>query len=151
MVISAISPGFTPPVFIQPLPPTHGLEVQQPFNTALASTLNRITAAPTPLPAVSTQTQLINSLEQALFNQWVTSLQSVSPSALGTAFDNTLAPSLGITTTSANEVSALRFDANSPQSLLFTARLASLFNTMDLLGGDTGQGTSLGSLLDILA
>jgi len=26
-----------------------------------------------------------------------------------------------------------------------------LFNTMDLLGGDTGQGTSLGSLLDILA
>jgi len=149
MAISAISPIVTPPVFIQPLAQLRQLHVEQSFNTALASTLNGMAAAPAPLQAVTSQPQTVKSLEQALFNQWVTSLQSATAGTLGTSLDGVLAGSLGIM--GQTGVSELPFDTSNPQSLLFAARLVSLFNTVDLLGGDAGQGSQLGSLLDTLA
>jgi hypothetical protein len=149
MAISAISPVVIPPVFIQPLAQTPQLNVAQPFNAALANSLNGLGGAPAALQAASTQPQLINSLEQSLFSQWITSLQSPTAGTLGTTLDSVLAGSLGITGTTG--APSLPFDANNPQSLLFAARLVSLFNTVDLLGGDAGQSTQFGSLLDILA
>jgi hypothetical protein len=101
------------------------------------------------LQAASSRAQLVNSLEQTLLSQWVASLQSASAGSLGTPLDNILAGSLGIT--AANNGSGLPFDTGTPQSLLFTARLVSLFNTVDLLGGDGGQAFPAGSLLDTLA
>jgi hypothetical protein len=149
MAISAISPIVTPPLFIQPLAQLRQLHVEQSFNTALASTLNGIAAGPATLQAVTSQPQTVKSLEQALFNQWVSSLQSATAGTLGTSLDGVLAGSLGIT--GQTGVSELPFDTSNPQSLLFTARLVSLFNTVDLLGGDAGQSSQLGSLLDTLA
>ena len=149
MAISAISPIVTPPVFIQPLAPLRLLNADQSFNTALASMLNGIAAGPGTLQSVTSQPQTIKSLEQALFNQWMNSLQSATAGTLGTPLDSALAGSLGIIGTTG--VSELPFDTSNPQSLLFTARLVSLFNTVDLLGGDAGQGSQIGSLLDTLA
>jgi hypothetical protein len=149
MAISAISPIVTPPVFIQPLAQLRQLNIEQSFNTAVASTLNGIAAAPATLQAVTSQPQTVKPLEQALFNQWVSSLQSATAGTLGTSLDRVLAGSLGIT--GQTGVSELPFDTSNPQSLLFTARLVSLFNTVDLLGGDAGQSSQLGSLLDTLA
>ena len=149
MPISAISPIVTPPVFLQPLAPLRPLNVEQSFTTALASTLNGIAAGPATLQAVTSQPQTIKSLEQALFNQWVTSLQSATAGTLGTSLDGVLAGSLGIM--GQTGVSELPFDTSNPQSLLFAARLVSLFNTVDLLGSDAGQSSQLGSLLDTLA
>ena len=149
MAISAISPIIAQPIFIQPLGQARALNVPQPFETALANTLNGIGGSPAALQATTSRAQLVNSLEQTLFSQWVGSLQSTSAGSLGTPLDNILAGSLGMT--SANNGSGLPFDTSSPQSLLFTARLISLFNTMDLLGGDIGQASSAGSLLDTLA
>jgi hypothetical protein len=149
MAISAISPIVTPPVFIQPLAQLRQLNVEQSFSNALASTLNGIAAGPATLQAVTSQPQTVKSLEQALFNQWVTGLQSATAGTLGTSFDGVLAASLGIP--GQTGVSELPFDTSNPQSLLFTARLVSLFNTVDLLGGDAGQSSQLGSLLDTLA
>ena len=149
MAVSAISPIVTPPVFIQPLAQLRQLNVEQSFNTALANTLNEIVAPPATLQAVTSQPETVKSLEQALFNQWVSSLQSATAGSLGASLDGLLAGSLGIT--GQTGVSELPFDTSNPQSLLFTARLVSLFNTVDLLGSDAGQSSQLGSLLDTLA
>src|SRR4051794_15985977 len=151
MAISAISPISTPPVFIQPLAAARQVDFQTPFDAALTNTRNSAAAAPTALQTENTPSQLVNSLEQALFNQWLSSLQSASASPLGGALDSLLTGSVGITDTPGNGLSNLPFDTGSPQSLLLATRLASLFNTVDLLGGDTGQSTSLGSLLNVLA
>jgi putative component of toxin-antitoxin plasmid stabilization module len=151
MAISAISPIANPPVLIQALAQARQVNLQQPFEAALTNTLTSLAGAPAALQAASTQSQLVNTLEQALFNQWVSSLQSASADTLGTSLDSLLAGSLGVIGTTGNGVSNLPFDTSSPQSLLFSARLVSLFNTVDLLGGDTGQGSSFGSLLDVLA
>src|SRR3954451_24301481 len=149
MAISAISPIIAQPIFIQPLAQSRALNFTQPFETALANTLNGAGGSLATLQAPTSRAQLVNSLEQTLFSQWVGSLQSASAGALGTPLDNILASGLG--TTGANNGSGLPFDSGSPQSLLFTARLVSLFNTMDLLGADTSQTSPSGSLLDTLA
>ena len=65
------------------------------------------------------------------------------------ALDGLLAGSLGIT--DSHNAFGLTLDTGSPQSLVFTALLISLFNTVDLLGGDSGLGPQPGSLLDTLA
>ena len=151
MAISAISPISNPPVFIQPLALARQVNFQTPFDAALTSTLNTLAAAPAALQAAGTSAQVVNSLEQALFNQWLSSVQSASADPLGGALDSLLAGSLGITGATGNGLSNLPFDTGNPQSLSIATRLASLFNTVDLLGGDTGQSASLGSLLNVLA
>jgi len=151
MAISAISPISNPPVFIQPLALARQVDFQTPFDAALTNTVNSPTGAPAAVQTTDTSAQLINSLEQALFNQWLSSLQSVSAGPLGGALDSLFAGGLGITGATGKGLPGLPFDTSSPQSLLFTARLISLFNTMDLLGGDAGQASSAGSLLDTLA
>jgi hypothetical protein len=148
MAISAISPISTPPVFIQPLALARQVDFQTPFDAALTSTVNSLAGAPAAVQTTDTSAQVVNSLEQALFNQWLSSLQSASAGPLGGALDSLFAGSLGITGATGN---GLPFDTSSPQSLLLATRLASLFNTVDLLGGDTGQSASLGSLLNVLA
>ena len=151
MAISAISPISNPPVFIQPLALARQVDFQTPFDAALTNTVNSSTGAPAAVQTTDTSAQLVNSLEQALFNQWLSSLQSVSAGPLGGALDSLLAGSLGITGATGNGLSNLPFDTGNPQSLSIATRLASLFNTVDLLGGDTGQSASLGSLLNVLA
>ena len=151
MAISAISPISNPPVFIQPLAPARQVNFQTPFDAALTSTLNTLAAAPAALQTAGTPSELLNSLEQALFNQWLSSVQSASAGPLSGALDSLLAGSLGITGATGNGLSNLPFDTGNPQSLSIATRLASLFNTVDLLGGDTGQSASLGSLLNVLA
>src|SRR4051794_33414678 len=121
MAISAIPPIIAQPPFIPPLGQPRALDFAQPFETALANTLNGIGASPAALQAGTSRAQLVNSLEQTLFSQWVASLQSASAGSLGTPLDRILAASLGIT--GANNASAPPFDASSAQSLLFTARL----------------------------
>jgi putative component of toxin-antitoxin plasmid stabilization module len=150
MAISAISPIANPSVLIQALAQARQVNFQQPFDAALTNTLNSLAGAPAALQAASPKS-LVNSLEQALFSQWVSSLQSASADTLGSSLDSLLAGNLGIIGATGDGVSNLPFDTSSPQSLLFSARLVSLFNTVDLLGGDTGQSSSFGSLLDVLA
>jgi len=151
MAISAISPITNPPIFIERLAQTRQVDLHQPFDAALRSTLNSLAGESAALRAASTQSQLVNSLEQALFNQWVSSLQSASAGPLGAALDSLLAGSLGITGPTGNGISNLPFDTSSPQSLVLTARLVSLFNTVDLLGGDAGEGSTFGSLVNVFA
>ena len=150
MAISAISPIVTQPLFFEPLRQPHAAGgLPNPFAGALTDTLNGISGPSAALRGASAQTQLVNSLEQALFNQWVGSLQSASAGTLGNALDGVLA-GLGVSAPTSTDSQHL-FDANDPQSLLLAARLISLFNTVDLLGGDGGSGPQLGTLLDTLA
>jgi len=151
MAISAISPISNPPVFIQPLALARQVDFQTPFDAALTNTVNSLAGAPAAVQTTDTSAQVVNSLEQALFNQWLSSLQSVSAGPLGGALDSLFAGGLGITGATGKGLPGLPFDTSSPQSLLLATRLASLFNTVDLLGGDTGQSASLGSLLNVLA
>jgi hypothetical protein len=151
MAISAISPITTPPVFIQPLAQLISRNGATPFDSTFSNTLSAIAGAPAAPQAPSAQSRAVASLEQTLFNQWLSSLQSAAAGTLGSSLDTLLAGSLGITGPVGNGLSALPFDTSNPQALLLTARLASLFNAVDLLGGDVGQSTQLGSLLDILA
>src|SRR5215510_4973119 len=98
MAISAISPITNPPIFIQQPAQARQVDFQQPFDAALNRTLNNLAGAPA-VQAVSTQSQLVNSVEQALFNQWVSGLQSPAAGPLSAALDTLLAGSLGITGT----------------------------------------------------
>jgi hypothetical protein len=150
MAIPAISPIVIPPVFSESIRQTRELgSPPNPFEVALTNTANGMANTPAVLQPPSSRTQAVSSLEQALFNQWVGSLQSVSSGSLGAALDNVLA-GLGVTGT-AEASSQLPFDPNNPQSLLLAARLISLFSTIDLLGGEAGGGPQLGTLLDTLA
>jgi hypothetical protein len=145
MPIAPISPIIPHPVFMQ----THGLldpaRVANTFNATLTKTLNGLPDVRA-LQADTAKTQTAASLEQALFNQWLSNLQGSTGSALGSGLQTALASTLGMTRTSPPA-----FDPNNPQLLLLTARLIALFNTVDLLGGDTASALQPGSLLDTLA
>jgi len=145
MPIAPISPIIPHPVFMQ----THGLldpaRVANTFNTTLTKTLNGLPDVRA-LQADTAQTQTATSLEQALFNQWLSNLQVSSTSLLGPGLQAATAGTSLITSTSPPP-----FDPRDPQSLLLAARLIALFNTVDLLGGDTASALQPGSLLDTLA
>ena len=150
MAIPAISPIGTPPFFVEPLAPARTAALAQPFNATLTNSLNVMAQAAAATPATTTSPQLVNSLEQTLFSQWLASLQSsTSTGALPTSLDNVLGQALGLTGITGGLPSTL--DASNPQAMLFTARLVSLFNTVDLLGGDNGLVGQPGSMLDTLA
>ena len=78
MAISPISAIITQPIFVQPVTQSRALNFTQPFETALANTLNGAGGSPATLQAPASRAQLVNSLEQTLFSQWVGSLQSAS-------------------------------------------------------------------------
>jgi len=145
MPIAPTSPIIPHPVFMQ----THGLldpaRVANTFNTTLTKTLNGLPDVRA-LQADTAQTQTATSLEQALFNQWLSNLQSSTSAPLAPGLQTALGSTLSITRTSQPA-----FDPSNPQSLLLGARLIALFNTVDLLGADTAAASQPGSLLDTLA
>jgi hypothetical protein len=96
--------------------------------------------------APTSQPQPPASLEQALFSQWLSNLQSSTSAPLAPGLQTALGSTLSITRTSQPA-----FDPSNPQSLLLGARLIALFNTVDLLGADTAAASQPGSLLDTLA
>src|SRR5690348_13828444 len=124
MAISAISPISTPPLFIQPLALARQVGFQTPFDAALTNTVNSLAGAPAAVQTTDTSAQVVNSLEQALFNQWLSSLQSASAGPLGGALDSLFAGSPRIPGAAGKR---LPFDTSSPQSLLPPPRLGSVF------------------------
>ena len=145
MPLSPIPPFAPHPVLTPTLALSSSASVANTFTNTLTNTLKglpnlRVVQAPTSQP------QPPASLEQALFNQWLSSLQSSISAPLGPGLQTALGSTLSITRTSQPA-----FDPSNPQSLLLGARLIALFNTFDLLCADTAAASQPGSLLDTLA
>jgi hypothetical protein len=146
--ISAIGSGasFIPPPVVPP-----ALSPAESFVQALDTSLNNSTSAVNGLAAANGQNNFISALERALFSNWIASVQSANLNTLSPIIDSVLAGQLGVTGRIDANTPALPFDTDSPASLVLTARILSLFSTMQLLGTDINTAPAIGSLLNIAA
>jgi hypothetical protein len=157
MAISAIPPITSATTFVPPLTLVQQVETQNLFaqlagaSLAVDSSLNAATVAPAALTTTSSgNTQSLAQLEQALFNDWLTSLQNtISPSPTP-SLDLLLSGELNLTAAASSGALQLPLGTTTGQAANVNSALISLFNTMQLLGTTANQ-LQAGSLLDLLA
>jgi hypothetical protein len=162
MAISAIPPIGNAARFISPLLAPQQIAQQNAF-TALTTTLqaNASSAVSSVLDAAAisslaqtgatNDTQSLAQLEQALFNEWLSSLQNtITPSATP-SLDLVLAGQLDATTTAAAGTLPSPLGSTPAQSQNLTAAVISLFGTVQMLGSVTNEALLGGSQLDLLA
>jgi hypothetical protein len=151
MAIPAIPPLSIATSFIPPLTQPRELAVQDAFTQVLGTSLSGAPISLAALTSASSGTQSLAALEQALFADWLASIQNADLSSLSSALDPLLAGQLGLIATPGAGTSQSVLNATTGQSLGLTSALVSLFNTIQLLGTDANQPAQVGSLLDLLA
>jgi hypothetical protein len=163
MAISAIPPITSPTSFITPLALLQQVDTQallaQVAGAPLATdtALNAATIAPSAIApsalttTISNNVQSLAQLEQALFNDWVASLQNALLPSATPSLDLLLSGELNLITAASTGALQLPLGTTTAQSANASSAVLSLFNTMQLLGIIPNQGLQPGSQLDILA
>lgn len=146
MALTALSPIGVGSAFIPlPVPPRQAL-TQDVFGQVLGTSLSGVPVATAAITSSGNATQSLAALEQALFSDWLTSMQNADTSPLAASLD----PLLSDQFAASNALAQLPFGGTTSQSLDLTARLVALFNTVQLLGTAQTENQS-GSLFDLLA
>ena len=162
MAISAIPPIGNAASFISPLLAPQQVAQQNAF-TALATALqtNASSAVSSVLDAAAissiaqtgatNDTQSLAQLEQALFNEWLSSLQNTITPSSTPSLDLVLAGQLDATATATTGTLPSLFGSGTVQSQNLTAAIISLFDTVQMLGTTANPALLGGSQLDLLA
>ena len=146
MALSPISAVGGTTSFIPPPVVPRALSPVERFVQALDTSLNTSTTATVSgLNATTTQQNFVAALERALFSNFVASVQNNNASTLSPIIDSILAGEFGITN---SNTQAVPFDTSDPASLVLTARMLSLFSSMQLLGTEVNTNPAIGSLLN---
>lgn len=152
MAISTIPPlslaaGFLP----APVPPLQQVTQQG----ALQSFVQQVLTPPAPststLAPVGAGQQLLTSLEQALFRDVLGNIQQAELTSIAPNIEQILTGQFGLSATVGGDLLPLTLQANPASSMVLNASLASLFQTIELLGGAAGEDQPLGSLLNVFA
>lgn len=157
MAISAIPPITSATSFITPLALLQQVDTQNLLAQVASAPLAANTAlnapiAPSALAATnSNNIQSLAQLEQALFNDWLASLQNTFLPSATPSLDLLLSGELNLTAAASTGALQLPLGTTPAQSANVNSTLVSLFNTMQLLGTTANQGLQAGSLLDLLA
>ena len=148
MEISGIPPlSIAASILPRTVPP-----LQQAASYAAVESLTQPRLAVSPassrtVPAVETGQQLLASLEQALFRDLLGNLPQAGVTSIAPDLEQILAGQLGLPATAGVDLLPLSFQASFASSM----PLASLFETIQMLGGAGGEEPTTGSLLDLLA
>ena len=162
MAISAIPPIGNAASLISPLLAPQQIAQQNAFtalttalqtnaSTAVGSVLDAAAFSSVAQSGAANDTQSLAQLEQALFNDWLSSLQNtVTPSATP-SLDLLLSGQLDATATATTGALPSLLGSGTAQSQNLIATIISLFDTVQMLGATTSTGLLGGSQLDILA
>ena len=120
-------------------------------STVVSSILDPAAISATAQTATVNDSQSLAQLEQALFNEWVASLQNTDTSSPTPSLDLVLAGQLDATATATTGALPSLFGSTTAQSQNVNATILSLFDTVQLLGTTVNQGLSAGSQIDFLA
>jgi hypothetical protein len=125
--------------------------LQTNATTTVASVLDTTALSSLAQTNATNSTQSLAQLEQALFNEWLSSLQNtVTPSATP-SLDLILSGQLDAAATATSAALPSLFGSATTQPQNLTAAIISLFDTVQMLGATTSTGLVGGSQLDILA
>ena len=151
MAVSAIAGIGDFVSFIPSLPRLHQITPQQAFTQVVEQALRGPNIAPAALTSTSAGAQSLAALEQALFDDWIATLQFQAPAATSASFDQLLSAQLDLTAALAAGTSQSPFGLTAGFTQELTSGIAALFDTMQLLGSETNQRQPVGALLDLLA
>lgn len=152
MAVSAIAGIGNFVSFIPPLARLQQITPQQAFGQVVDQALRGATIAPAALTSTNAGTQSVAAFEQALFGNWLTTLQNLQvPSAPATSFDQLLAAQIDLTSVLAGGSSPAPFGLGAGAATGLTPGIVSLFDTMQLLGSQANQQQQVGTLIDLLA
>lgn len=162
MAIAAIPPIGNAASFIAPLLSPQQIAQQNAFtalttalqtgaSNAVTSLLDSAAVSAVAQTGTTNATQSLAQLEQALFNEWLSSLQNNDTPSATPSLDLILAGQLDATTTATTGTLSSLFGSATTQSQNVTAAVLSLFDTVQMLGGTTNPGLLPGAQLDLLA
>jgi len=162
MAISAIPPIGNATSLISPLLAPQQIAQQNVFTalttalqtnatTAVSSVLDAAAVSSLAQPGATNDTQSLAQLEQALFNEWLSSLQNTITPSTTPSLDLVLAGQLDATATAAAGTLPSLFGSTPAQSQNLTAAIISLFGTVQMLGTATNEALLGGAQLDLLA
>jgi hypothetical protein len=153
MAVSAISPISNSIVSIPPLVPlARQITAQDALARVLANSISGPPSSPAALAAASQPAQLLSSLEQALFRNWLDRIDRPDIGALDFTATDAIPGSLGLDTLLRSEsLPPVLSDAPTAAQLAITTNLAALFATIQVLGAEADQEPGVGELLDLFA
>ena len=162
MAISAIPPIGNAASLISPLLAPQQIAQQNAFtalttalqtnaSSAVSSVLDAAALSSIAQTGATNDTQSIAQLEQALFNEWLSSLQKVDTPSSTPSLDLLLAGQLDATATATTGTLPTLFASATAQSQNLTAAIISLFDTVQMLGTTVNPALLGGSQLDLLA
>ena len=162
MAISAIPPIGNAASLISPLLAPQQIAQQNAFtalttalqtnaSSAVSSVLDAAALSSIAQTGATNDTQSIAQLEQALFNEWLSSLQKVDTPSSTPSLDLLLAGQLDATATATTGTLPSLFGSATAQSQNLTAAIISLFDTVQMLGTTVNPALLGGSQLDLLA
>jgi hypothetical protein len=160
MAISAIPPIGNAASLISPLLAPQQIAQQNAFtaltaalqtnaSSAVSSVLDAAAISSVAQTGTTNDTQSLAQLEQALFNEWLSSLQNTGTVSSTPSLDLVLAGQLDATATTGTRPSL--FGSGTVQSQNLTAAIISLFDTVQMLGTTVNPALLGGSQLDLLA
>ena len=162
MAISAIPPIGNAASLISPLLAPQQIAQQNAFtalttalqtnaSSAVSSVLDAAALSSIAQTGATNDTQSLAQLEQALFNEWLSSLQKVDTPSSTPSLDLLLAGQLDATATATTGTLPSLFGSATAQSQNLTAAIISLFDTVQMLGTTVNPALLGGSQLDLLA
>jgi len=152
MAVSAISPISNTFISIPPLVPlARQITAQEALAQVLSSSISGPPISPAALAAASQPAQLLSSLEQALFRNWLDRIDRPDLGALDFTATDGIPGSLGLDALLRNDKLPLVLSgAPTAAQLAITTNLAALFGTIQALGADVDQESRVGDILDIV-
>jgi len=125
--------------------------LQTNASSAVSSVLDAAAISSLAQTGATNDTQSLAQLEQALFNEWLSSLQNVDTPSSTPSLDLLLAGQLDATATATTGTLPSLFGSAMAQSQTLTAAIISLFDTVQMLGTTVNPASLGGSQLDLLA
>ncbi|HYL17535.1 MAG TPA: hypothetical protein VEV20_02570 [Burkholderiales bacterium] len=162
MAISAIPPIGNAASLISPLLAPQQIAQQNAFSalttalqtnasSAVSSVLDAAAISSVAQTGATNDTQSLAQLEQALFNEWLASLQNTDTVSSTPSLDLLLAGQLDATATATTGTLPTLFGSATAQSQNLTTAIISLFDTVQMLGTTVNPALLGGSQLDLLA
>jgi hypothetical protein len=125
--------------------------LQSNASTAVSSVLDAAAISSVAQTGATNDAQSLAQLEQALFNEWLSSLQNTDTVSSTPSLDLVLKGQLDAIATATTGTLPSLFGSGTVQSQNLTAAIISLFGTVQMLGTATNPAVLGGSQLDLLA